>query len=60
MENTQKNNDMEKDHVIWVIDDLKDALAMIARYDEGGTDPDDTIYKVKEKILDALDFLEDE
>lgn len=51
---------MEKEHVIWVIDDLKDALAMIARYDAEGTDPDDTIYKVKEKILDALDFLEDE
>ena len=51
---------MEKEHVIWVVDDLRDALAMIARYDAEGADADDTIYKVKEKIQDALDFLEDE
>lgn len=51
---------MEKEHVIWVVDDLRDALAMIARYDKEDADADDTIYKVKEKILEALDFLEDE
>lgn len=51
---------MEKEHIIWVIDDLRDALAMIARREQEDADPDDTLHKVKEKILDALDFLEDE
>lgn len=51
---------MKTETTVWIIDDLRDALAMIARSEAGERDADDTLYLVKEKILDALDWLEED
>ena len=51
---------MRKEIIVWAIDDLRDAMAIIARYEAGDRDAEDALHRVKEKINDALDWLEEE
>lgn len=51
---------MKKEFIVWAVDDLRDALAMIARTESGERDAEATLHMVKEKINEALDWLEEE